>query len=363
MGISIKRITGYLPDLAPLEKDCTIQGMIQPGTQIRLSFRPYRRKFAKPLRAAWGFWEMREGIILKLTEPVSGQSGFGEIAPLEDFGTESLEIALRHVFAMEKLLELRELESCVAEAPPATAFALRSAISCLKSGMLDPQKVSTSVLEEIGSIESALDDHRANEINVFKLKVGIRPADQEQAQINAILTKLRPYELLRLDPNQSWDLETWKSWTRLLTQAQDQIQFIEEPFNPTIINQEELIVIAKDSPVPLALDESISREGINHWIEAAWTGFWIIKPSLQGDPESWMSLLGDSDRVILSSAFETAIGTSSILTLAQKLPANAHGLGTYAWFDDRIGIKPEASKLAPITNEQMESIWNNLPED
>ena len=57
--------------------------MIHPDMQLRLSFRPYRRKFALPLRVAWGNWHLREGIVLKLEDLGSGLAGYGEIAPLE----------------------------------------------------------------------------------------------------------------------------------------------------------------------------------------------------------------------------------------------------------------------------------------
>ena len=57
----------------------------------RFSFRSYRRFFRQPLRTAHGLWSMREGFIVRCE--VDGQVGFGEVAPLPDFGTETVEAA------------------------------------------------------------------------------------------------------------------------------------------------------------------------------------------------------------------------------------------------------------------------------
>ena len=54
-----------------------------------LSFRRYRLPFRAPLHTAHGLWTERTGIIVRLSDP-EGRSGFGEIAPLTDFGTETL---------------------------------------------------------------------------------------------------------------------------------------------------------------------------------------------------------------------------------------------------------------------------------
>lgn len=316
-----------------------------------------------PLRVAWGTWHLREGIILKLEDPQSGVVGFGEIAPLESFGTESLETALRHIFALKREMPQHELEACIPEAPAAASFGLRSALNSLNESDLEPIPVHSSALVNMDSLEAKLDALRESGTSVFKLKVGIQPASEEQAHLDAIVAALNEDELLRLDPNQSWDLTTWDVWRPWLKNARKHIQFIEEPFDVESMTQEQLLKLSGKSPVPIALDESLSRTGTQPWIDAEWPGFWIIKPSLQGDPSAWLGSLNNSDKVILSSAFETGIGMSSIICLAQGFVQNAHGLGTHAWFDDEIGIPTQGCALSPLTKDKMESIWNNLPDD
>ncbi len=65
----------------------------QQTTKYRFEFRPYRRPFKRPLSTSHGIWDVREGIILRLTDE-TGQVGWGEIAPIPWFGSESLQQAL-----------------------------------------------------------------------------------------------------------------------------------------------------------------------------------------------------------------------------------------------------------------------------
>lgn len=59
----------------------------------RFEFRPYQRRFVRTLTTNHGTWDIREGIILRLTDE-SGKIGWGEIAPISWFGSETLEQAL-----------------------------------------------------------------------------------------------------------------------------------------------------------------------------------------------------------------------------------------------------------------------------
>ena len=56
-----------------------------------MSFRRYQRPFVKPLRTARGEWLLREGLIVRI-ECDSGVE-YGEVAPIPEFGTETLAVA------------------------------------------------------------------------------------------------------------------------------------------------------------------------------------------------------------------------------------------------------------------------------
>ena len=57
--------------------------------RYNLQYRVYARPFEKPLVTAAGSWDVRQGIIVRI-EDAEDRVGFGEVAPLPGFGTESL---------------------------------------------------------------------------------------------------------------------------------------------------------------------------------------------------------------------------------------------------------------------------------
>ncbi|NJN88647.1 MAG: o-succinylbenzoate synthase, partial [Leptolyngbyaceae cyanobacterium SL_7_1] len=59
---------------------------------VRFEFRPYRRAFRQPLQTRYGAWRDRQGIVLRFS--TGDRVGWGEIAPIEWFGTESWKAAI-----------------------------------------------------------------------------------------------------------------------------------------------------------------------------------------------------------------------------------------------------------------------------
>ena len=99
-------------------------------TYSKITFRPYRRCFTKALRTSRGAWLVREGFLLRVEQ--EGRVGFGEVAPIPEFGSESVEDA--RVF-LESLQA--DPSPSVPEALPSCAFALSSALYKLESDMRD----------------------------------------------------------------------------------------------------------------------------------------------------------------------------------------------------------------------------------
>src|SRR3954469_24187568 len=59
---------------------------------FRFDYRRYTLPFRAPVRTAHGMWSAREGLLLRL-ENDAGIVGYGEIAPISWFGTESVDEA------------------------------------------------------------------------------------------------------------------------------------------------------------------------------------------------------------------------------------------------------------------------------
>ena len=66
---------------------------------MRLQYRRYRLPFRVPVRTAHGLWREREGLVLRIEEE-GGAVGYGEVAPIPHFGTETVDEAEETVKAL-----------------------------------------------------------------------------------------------------------------------------------------------------------------------------------------------------------------------------------------------------------------------
>lgn len=88
-------------------------------------FQPYRRRFKQALHTSHGLWTVREGIIVRLVNE-AGSIGWGEIAPIPWFGSETLEQA--RAFCRQLPAELSSgLIFSIPDALPCCQFAFESA--------------------------------------------------------------------------------------------------------------------------------------------------------------------------------------------------------------------------------------------
>ena len=101
----------------------------QQTTTYPFEFRPYRRPFVRTLSTSHGNWDVREGIILRLTNE-TGRVGWGEIAPISWFGSETLEQALDFCQQLPPEITSTDVFSIPAELP-ACQFGFESAWQAL----------------------------------------------------------------------------------------------------------------------------------------------------------------------------------------------------------------------------------------
>ena len=90
--------------------------------KYRIQFKPYKRKFIRPVRLGKNFYDEREGAVIFLSNE-SGKSGFGEITPLPGFATETLEEALRFCGSLDGEIDDRIIEE-IPDSLPCVKFAL-----------------------------------------------------------------------------------------------------------------------------------------------------------------------------------------------------------------------------------------------
>lgn len=324
-------------------------------------YKRYQLPLAAALRTAHGMWTEREGIIVRL-EDEAGQVGFGEIAPIPWFGTETLKQADETCRKFGDRVS-PELLAAVPEAQGCVRFALAMALP-RRAGAGGTTRLPVAALLPAGrpAVQQLSTQLEAGYL-AFKWKVGVNPIDDELGLLDDLLAILPAHAKLRLDANGAW---TSRQAARWLTRCAGRpIEFVEQPVKPA--DEDTLLGLAGDYPVTLALDESIVRLAeARRWQALGWPGVFVLKPALAGPlPEVIAWITATSPDVVISSALETVLGRTEILraVLSQPLTRRALGFGLGAIFGDRrwdgplLGPLADASCLAPNPGE---GIWNAL---
>jgi O-succinylbenzoate synthase len=345
----------------------------------RFSFKPYRRPLRAPLRTAHGLWAEREGLIVRL-EDGAGTVGYGEVAPLPWFGTETLAEAAEVCGKFGATVEGEVLD-----AVPARFGCVRFALACARSeivgrdrlipprelaGSGDPALQQEKRLPLAGLLPAGREALAVLPAKVeagylsFKWKVAVGAVDDELGIFDDLLAALPAYAKLRLDANGGWDRRQASKW--LARCAERPVEFVEQPVKPG--DEAALLGLAADFPVTLALDESVTDlAAARHWQGKGWSGVFVIKPALTGplDELATWAAATKAD-VVLSSAIETALGRAAILraALTQPLTKRALGFGVGEIFGDRRWDGPFPGPVLDaswVNAVNPEDLWSALP--
>jgi O-succinylbenzoate synthase len=318
----------------------------------RVGYQYYRRPFKRPLMTHHGVWENREGIIVTLTSP-DGQVGFGEIAPLQSFGSESLDQAFAWCQSLGDQFTSRTLQSIPAELP-ACQFGFESAEAMI--AISDRSTVSDSPVRSFCRLlptgEAAFDAwapmYQQGD-RTFKWKVGVAPIHTELTRFERLIHQLPSDVRLRLDANGGFSVDNAHQWLSLcdcLTQQPPMptIEFIEQPLPPTEFDL--LLQLSQTYQTPIALDESVATLAqLQDCYQRGWRGIVVIKAAIAGYPSRVREFCCTHQLdVVWSSVFETAIARQYIFNhLIPSVDYQSHapqgvralGFGTQHYFDDQ----------------------------
>lgn len=311
----------------------------------QFQFRRYQQRFVKSLTTSHGTWDIREGIILRLTDE-TGKIGWGEIAPMSWFGSETLEEAGEFCRRLpEEITE--EMIFSIPDELPACQFGFESAAWNLGTGdnsqslIPHPQSLTYSALLSAG--ETVLRSWQSlweQKYRTFKWKIGVYPIAKE-LEIFELLTQTLPASAkLRLDANGGLKLKEAKLWLEICDniKANDQlsveIEFIEQPLS--VDQFEAMLELSHEYQTAIALDESVATlNQLTTCFKQGWRGIFVIKPAIVGSPSRLRQFcqLHKIDAVF-SSVFETAIGRQAALQLSAELSQGnrAVGFGVNHWF-------------------------------
>ncbi len=320
----------------------------------QFEFRTYQRKFKRPLRTSHGIWDIREGIILRLTDE-NNRIGWGEIAPLSWFGSETFEQALDFCSQLSGNLSEETIFAISAELP-ACQFGFESALSQERnapppappwqggekklnrySGLLPAKETALSVLQGLW----------LERFRTFKWKIGVAAIEEELTIFQQLIKAMhdladRETALLRLDANGGLNYSQAETWLKTCDNVLEipdfsvKIEFLEQPL--AVTQFDEMLALSAAYKTPIALDESVANlDRIQECYNQGWRGIFVIKPAICGSPSQLRKFCQTHNiDAVFSSVFETQIGRQAALNLATELSLNSRalGFGTHDWFDD-----------------------------
>lgn len=329
----------------------------------RFEFQPYHRKFQHPLQTSHGIWEDREGILIRLTDK-TGIVGFGEIAPLSWFGSESFAQALEFCCQLPSEITTDDIFAIPTKLP-ACQFAFESAweevTSYLEVSKL-PIAKSVSFSGLLPSGTAALDAWQVlwhQGYRTFKWKIGIGTLTEELKIFHELLKVLPAAAKLRLDANGGLSFFEAVEWLKISDCIG--IEFLEQPLPATEFDA--MLQLSNEYSTIIALDESIA--GINQLqacYKKGWRGVFVIKPAIAGSPKILRQFCHNHEiDAVFSTVFETAIGRDFALKLSAELSKNnrAAGFGVAHWFNNN-DFFSEAETHNFILNASCQLTYQNI---
>ncbi|KAB8319941.1 o-succinylbenzoate synthase [Tolypothrix campylonemoides VB511288] len=334
--------------------------------QYRFEFRPYQQRFLKPLNTSHGTWDVREGIILRLTDK-TGKIGWGEIAPISWFGSETLEEALEFCHELPEEITQETIFS-IRDELPACQFGFESAAWGLGTGdwglgtgdwglgtgdwglgtgdnsqslIPNPQSLTYSGLLPAGEAALQIWQKLWKEgYRTFKWKIGVYPIVQELEIFERLTQTLPASAKLRLDANGGLSYEEANLWLRTCDNIKAdyelslEIEFIEQPLS--VAQFEAMLELSYCYQTAIALDESVATlNQLARCFKQGWRRIFVIKPGIVGSPSRLRQFCQQHKiDAVFSSVFETVIGRQAALQLAAELSQGnrAVGFGVNHWF-------------------------------
>lgn len=326
----------------------------------QFDFRCYTRPLQPPLQTSHGSWHTRQGILVRLISE-NQQRGWGEIAPLPWFGSESLEQVLDFCHQLPTTLDATHIFS-VPSGLSACQFGLESAWEAVQG--LEVSRVKGSFRPDLANSlplcgllppgESALVAWQGlwqQGYQTLKWKIGVAPIPEEISILQRLVMALPPVTKLRLDANGGLSLSEAAQWLQVCDSLG--VEFLEQPLPGDQLDQ--MLTLTSRFQTPIALDESVATlRQLQDCYDRGWRGIFVIKPAIAGSPRRLRQFCRQHClRTVFSSVMETAIGRQAGLRLAAELssPDYAVGFGISHWFTEDGFNRPAAT---------FEELWNRL---
>ncbi len=317
---------------------------------------PYALYLTRPWVDAHGQVRQRRGLLVELR--AGNRLGYGECAPLESAGTESLPEAAAALDMLVKRVGGLSADEALAALPaapgtaPAARCAVETALVDLKAqalglpmaACLGPTAVSdvavNGVLGPAGTARAGLPEALADGYRVLKVKVGMEPWEREREALAGLFAALPGHVTVRLDANGAWTVE--EAARHLAHMASWAVESLEEPSGAA--TNQDLQRLQAASRFPLALDESLANRGPG----VVPVRRQILKPMVCGGPLAVVERAAAvRAETVVTTTVDAAVGVwaavhaaAAVSGLAPGAGGLAHGLATGGWLAHDVAPGP-----------------------
>ena len=293
------------------------------GADFTYEVHLYRLPFTKPILLGSEWHTYREGLLIRRVLPGVCE-GWGEVAPLPGFSSESLSDVIRVMVGPDHGARFPSV-ICGMEmaeqqwASHTTPVREQSSISQCALLMGHPE----AILMQAG-------EYRSLGYDAVKLKVGMRPLEVEIRLTKSLRKVLGDRISIRLDANRAWSFSEALEFASGIQDAD--VAFVEEPLK----NRVRLPEVARYMPV--ALDETLRELPLGSLTDHDYASAIILKPMLMGGlgvTEAWArEATGLGMDAVLSASFESGIGMANLIHLAARVPCDFPvGFDTYRFLE------------------------------
>jgi L-Ala-D/L-Glu epimerase len=283
-------------------------------------------RFPVRIDAAWGSLREREIIHVRLDFD-DGTYGEGEAAPLEPYDGVPTAAVMAALDAYGEIDEPSEtlLEACRQERDlPQALAAIDLALWDRQARLHDttiakliapdalqavPVNATIGAEDRAGAARAAADAARQG-FTCVKVKVGIGDDAGRVAAVRAAA----PEALIRIDANGAWATPR-EALANLEALAPIGIELCEEPIH----GPDELAAVRKDSPIPIACDETFAPESVDV----------VCLKIARGGITAVLHAAQEADDVYLASTYDGPLGMRAAVHVAAGLKLTRHcGLAT-----------------------------------
>ena len=288
--------------------------------KLILNTKPYSFQLTRKLITSHGTIYKKIGLLLQLKDS-EGNCGWGEVSPLD---ANELKKCIEKLDAIGRTTTKDSIENYLFELPGALAFGLGSCLADLDNinestidferfDIMQSSYLLPTDIDPLESISEYIDrSSKESSSNTIKWKVSNQEKNFNEEKILQKILNILPNNFkLRIDPNGGWSRKKAQEWSSEL-KNETRLEWIEQPLQSKDV--EGLFSLA--NVIPIALDESLVEFP---YLRKIWKSWQIRRPALDGDPRLLLKEIDKEDsQIVISTAFETGIGSRWINHLAAK---------------------------------------------